>query len=285
MPKPRIPRRNVVGLMSAAAAVSVLPRMALAATPAKNDFSTPEAKLRALILVRGALDDRLVVYWMRGRYYGLVDGEITPLFGVLNACFSRYRAHKDGGFIAARGEASHFTDFNTGEVMQTIKNPYTGKDMNSPVRSLNPSPVRIRADCTISIAEAPGMQFQNVVQDVEAHGNSVSISERSMSKTPVPGGKPSLFNELITYRAKASDLSRSGVKRVPCDTSFTNTVSWRSWMGMDDHPGHLLLAGGGTFVSGVEELPPAWIKATSITHPNLVKDPLAFLAPVWNTMK
>jgi hypothetical protein len=279
-----MPRRSALGLMSGIAAASALPGVATAAAPATQDFGAPEAKLRTLLLLRGALDDRLVIYWMRGRYYGLVDGEITPLFGVLNACFSRYRAHKDGGFIAARGEATHFTDFNTGEVMQTIRNPYTGKDMNSPVRSLNPSPVRIQADCVITIAEAPGMRFQNVVQDVDAQGDGVSISERSMSKTPVPGGKPSVFNELITYRGKASDLSRPGIKRAPCDTSVTSTVSWRSWMGMDDHPGHLLAAGAGTFVSSAEELPPAWIKATSVANPTMVNDPHSFLAPVWDTM-
>lgn len=284
MLKNLMPRRGALGLISGVAALSALPGVAMAA-PAKNAFNTPEAKLRTLILMRGALDDRLVVYWMRGRYYGLVDGEITPLFGVLNACFSRYRAHKDGGYIAARGEATHFTDFNTGEVLQTIRNPYTGKDMTSPVRSLKPSPVRIQPDCTITIAEAPGMQFKNVVQDAEIQGDGVSISERSMSKTPGPDGRPSLFNEFITYRAKASDLSRPGVKRVlPCDTSIASTVSWRSFMEMGDHPGHLLSAGAGTFVSSVDELPPEWIKATSAANPGMVKDPLGFLAPVWDTM-
>ena len=279
-----MPRRSILGLFGGLAAASV-PRTSIAAPPLTVPaYDTPEGKLRALIMMRGALDDRLVIYWLRTQYYGLVDGEITPMCGVVNACFSRYRPHKDGGYIAARGEAAHFTDFETGDVVASIRNPYTGMAMQPPVRSPSPSPVRIQANSTITVAEGPGLQFRNVVDDVEVIGNEVLLRERSMSRLPIPGGKPSLYNELLTYRAKASDMAQPDMKRPPCTTSVATTVSWRSWMGMGDRPGHVLAVGVGSFETSPDELPDSWTKATAVTHPDLLRNPADYLSPVWDSM-
>jgi hypothetical protein len=278
----RISRRAIMGGMASAWAI---PSLAMATAAGAARPGAISSKLRTLMMMRGALDDRLVMYWLRGRYYGLVDGEATPLFGVVSACFSRYHAHQDGGFIGARGEISHYTDFETGEVVQSVPNPYTHVAMQPPTRGYPPSPVRIQADATITIAEAPGVQFRNVVHDPEVNGNDVSLSESSMAKTPLPGGKLSLYNEMLTYRAKASDLARADLQRVPCELSFTNTVSWRSWMGMGDRPGLMLSVGAGSYVDAIAELPPAWVKATMQTNPGLLERPLAFLDPVWSTIK
>ena len=42
--------------------------------------------------MRGALDGQLVVGFVSGRYDGVVDSEMTPLYGVAGATISRYRA-------------------------------------------------------------------------------------------------------------------------------------------------------------------------------------------------
>lgn len=280
-------RREALGLLGGTAAALALPGAAMAAATAGSE-APPDArlpKLRTLMMMRGALDDRLVMYWLRGRYFGFLEGEMTPLFGVVNVCFSRYRAHPDGGYIGARGEVSHYTDFETGEIVHSVLNPYTRMAMQPPARGYPPSPVRIGADATIRIAEAPGVQFRNSIHDPEVNGDDVSLREINMAKTPLPGGKLSLYNEIVTYRAKASELARPDLSRVACDINFTNTVSWRSWMGMGDRPGQMLAVGAGSYVNSVEELPRAWVAATSQARPELLARPLAFLDPVWSALK
>ena len=42
---------------------------------------------------------------------------------------------------------------------------------------------------------------------------------------------------------------------MPCDIAFTNTVSWRSWMGMGDRPGGTVVRGFGTKIAGLDALP------------------------------
>lgn len=284
MPDDVFDRRSLMGLIGGTAALAAMPGVAHAAAGDDHALDTPTGKLRALMMMRGALDDRLVIYWLRGRYFGLVDGEVKPLFGVVNACFSRYRAHPDGGYIGARGEISHYTDFATGEVVKSVRNPYTGQMMEPPARGYPPSPVRIQANSSITIKEMPGMQFENTVHDIEVTGNDVRIFERSTSEVPLPTGKPSRYNEMLTYRAKATDIARPNLMRVPCDINFTNTVSWRSWMDMGDRPGTMLAIGSGAYVSSMKELPATWLKATAASQPELLGNPNALLDPLWKSI-
>lgn len=279
-----IDRRGVLGLAGGAVAGWALAAgIGHAATRPAARALPP--KLRTLMMMRGALDDRLVMYWLRGRYYGFVDGEMKPLFGVVNVCFSRYRAHPEGGFIGARGEVSHYTDFDSGEIVKSLPNPYTGKPMEPPARGYPPSPVRIRADASIAIKEAPGVQFRNVIHDPEVNGDDVTLCESNMARTPLPDGKVSLYNEIVTYRARATDLARPDLQRVPCDIAFTNTVSWRSWMGMGDRPGQMLAVGSGSFVESLDAVPKAWTGGTLRSQPELLTRPLAYLDDVWASMK
>jgi hypothetical protein len=274
-------RRALLALAGAA----VAPRVAASAVaPTGARFAAPADRLRTFLLMRGALDDRLVVYWLRGHYYGLVDGEMTPLFGVVSATFSRYRALRDGGYGAARGEATFYTDLDSGEVVHSVRIPYTGETIEVPSRGYPPGSVRIRPDLGFDVAEAPGVELHHEVERIVEQGGGLWITEVTRAKTPLPGGRSSLYNEVLTYHARAADVARPHAKRVPCEIAFTNTVSWRSWMKMGDRPGHLLAVGAGAYVDGVDALPAEWLRAARERRSDLLADPKAFLAPVWNTL-
>lgn len=276
-------RRRVLATFGGAAVASLGPT-AVCAAP-RTHATGPSDRLRTFLLMRGALDDRLVVYWIRGRYYGLVDGEMTPLFGVVSATFSRYRAVPGGGYAAARGEATFYTDPDSGAVVRDVRIPYTGETVDVPARGYPPGSVRIRPDLGFEVAEAPGVELHHEVQRIVEQGPGVWITEVTRAKTPLPGGRPSLYNEVLTYHARAADLARPGAKRVPCEIAFTNTVSWRSWMKMGDRPGHLLAVGAGAYVDTVHELPVEWLQAARASRSELLADPKTFLAPVWNALQ
>ncbi len=283
-PQADITRRHTLGLLAGFGASSVA-GPALAANPvARVSITNPQDRMRTFMLMRGALDDRLVMHWLQGRYYGLVDGEVTPLFGLLSAQFSRFRSDGEGGYFNVRAEASFITNSDTGQSIREIRNPYTGATMTAPARNYPPSSPHIRADLKFDIVQQPGATLRHEVEGIFANGSDVWISEISTAKTPVPNAKPSLYNEMLSYHARAADLQRRGAKRVPCNISFTNTVSWRSWMNMGDHPGHLLVVGAGRYVDSMDELPPAWLRAARAAELALVQDPLAVLAPVWDKL-
>lgn len=73
---PVLTRRAVMAAVTAGAAVS----------SAGRSSSAPDADqaIRDFIRLRAALDDRLVVGALSGRYFGVVDGAPTPFFGVVS---------------------------------------------------------------------------------------------------------------------------------------------------------------------------------------------------------
>lgn len=61
------------------------------------DFASQQGRLKAFMMMRGALDDRLLIGCISDIYYGNVNAELTPLFGPVGAIFSRYRPHTSSG--------------------------------------------------------------------------------------------------------------------------------------------------------------------------------------------
>lgn len=268
-------RRDALGLMGAMA-MAGMPAMAGAQTP-----PSPSEKLRMFIMMRGSLDDSLVLSWNQGQYFGLIDGETTPLCGIINATLSRYRRRADGGYDGARGEISFITDLESGQIVRQIRNPYTGAMVDTPARGYPPSIVHINPDLKIRINENNGEKLENTTSAPFRNGADVWMSEANAAKTQLPNGKISLYNEIINYRARSADFARPGAARVACDTSFTSLVSWRSWLQMGDRPGRMLAVGTGTYVRHIEELPKIWLEEMRRTQPEVIAQPLAFLQPAW----
>lgn len=262
----------------------------LAATPAlakasrtKIDVSTPQGRLKAYMLMRGALDDRLVIGCISGTYYGVVDAEITPLYGVVAATFARYRPHAAGGYEAVTTEQAYFTDLETGAWIKSYKNPYTGETVTVPASGFKPNRIIISPDVDLRLATpVPGIQFDHHVLPVEIRGDDVWLTEVTRTAGAVPGSaKPFRYSESVVLHARRSELEARNAKQVTCETTFNGVVSWRPWLKMGDRPGHLLGIGAGRYGATMETLPAVWISATREHRPDLLSNPIAVLDPLW----
>jgi hypothetical protein len=244
------------------------------------DFADPKQRLRAYMLMHGALDDRLVVGCITGRYYGVVDNEVKPLYGLLGVTFARYRAAPGGGYNGASYEIPYFTDLNTGEVIDQYLNPYTGQTVAVAHGGFPPARTVISADLKTSVPKPiPGLTIDNTVLPADVIGDDVWITEETFSALQIPGRlKPVRYSELVTMHAKTPDLADPSAKRVPCQTSYTSIVSWRPWLKMGDHPGHLIGYGVGRYGVTMEDLPASWRRAVQARLPESLKNPGAPLA-------
>ena len=275
-----IDRRMVLGGLAAGA--MAYPVAATAARPAKvNPLSD---RMRIFMLMRGALDQRLVSSWMQASYFGVVDDRMEPLFDVVAAVFARYRSLSDGSVEAVTAELSWFTDKETGKALDRYRNPYTGETVDVPLGGLSPSKIIFGQDLSFRLARpVPGMELAHEVLGPVIRGDNVGITERSRSSFALPGqAKPMRYSETNTFHARRSTVEARGATRVASDVSFTNVVSWRPWLKMGEHPGHLTAAGAGRNASPLDLFPPAWIEATRARRPEVLKDPQAILAPLWD---
>ena len=268
-------RRDILAMSAAAICLGA---SASAAPMAKSiDFTDPVKRLRAFMLMRGALDDRLVVGCMTGRYYGVVDDESMPLFGLASATFARFRPAADGGFEGASYEVPFFTDLTTGAALEQFVNPYTGETVTVPQSALPPSRIAISPDFVVTTPGAPPrLEYKHRILPPITSGDDVWMVEETFSAIQSPTRpKPLHYSEVTTIHARASELSAPNVRKVRCETIYESVSSWRPWLKMADHPGHLTGTGAGRYGAPLEDLPENWRKAAAVLRPDVLKAPSA----------
>lgn len=246
---------------------------------------TQAEQLRAYILMRGALDDRVVTGWAQARYFGMVDAQATPLFSVVSATLTRYRPAPNGGFEAIGAEFAFFVDSATGKVLERFRNPYTGETVDIPVGGLPPSKLIIQPDLKFRLGRnVPGLLFDHHIAPPIIRGNDIWFNELSTVQQPAPpGGKDFRYNEVLTMHALLDAVMEPGVLAVQSEVSFTIACSWRPWLKMGDRPGHMMCVGVGRLSGSPVSLPPEWVAGMQAKRPNELADPKAVLAPLWDS--
>jgi hypothetical protein len=235
--------------------------------------------LRDFIRIRGSLDGQLVIGCLSGIYHGVVEGELRPMYGVIAATFSTFAARDDGRFDAKSYEIAYFTDVESGNVLDSFLNPYTGETVQ-PLHVFSPASKLIyNQDLSFTLAKStPGLQLEHKVKAPVVIGNDLVIAEVTTTEAQIPGRpQPFRYSEVLTLQARARDLADPTLAHVPARVSFSAVVQWRPWLKMEGRPGHLFGAGAGTIGLKLSDLPREWQRATQERHPEIWADPSARL--------
>ncbi|MFW2405749.1 MAG: DUF1838 family protein [Gammaproteobacteria bacterium] len=270
-------RRLLLGMGGAAAAIGGLPAFGAAAL----DLTERDDFLTACMKMRGSLDDRLCIGWVMGRRYAVVDHKAIPMMRLMAATFTQYRRIRPDAFEAKSLEVAYFMDNDTGELLETWKNPVTGNIVDVPRTRMGPSRFVVTADgleLLVPAGEARGVELKHRFDPAVIRGDDVWITEViGAASEPTPGRRPFVYNEMSTYHAKMSDLVDPAQATVPTNVAFNGLVTYRPWMGFEDTPGHTIAHGSGGRVTSIDELPGYWQQLTKKYHPDVLEDPLAAL--------
>jgi hypothetical protein len=279
-------RRRALGALGMSAAATASAGATGAQSGPALDWSRPETQMAALIRMRGALDDRLVVSFLEGVYYGVMETRLTPLYGLSAGLFRRYRARADGGYDYLNFELVYVTDLDTGGLLQSFTNPYSGKTGKPPQTRLGPSRLTITpARAVVRPGPAQSAVAFHRFRPAQIVGDDVWIVEESAVRAPAPMNFA--FNEVLTYRAGLADLAAAGSAHVTTHVHFTPVIGWRPWQGMEGHEAalrsHVTGSCAGRVVTSLNDLPARYLRWTEELHPDVLQDPLALLGPFENT--
>jgi hypothetical protein len=270
-------RELLLGLGATTAGVAALPAFG----GATLDLDDRSDFLTACVKMRGSLDDRLSLGWVTGKRYVVVEHEAVPMMGMVAATLTRYRRTSAEEFAVRSLEVAYFTDFNSGELLETWENPVTGKVVDVPRTRMGPSSLTVTADgldVKTPVGEARGFKLNHRFEPAFVRGDDVWINEViGVNGEARPGQRPFVYNEMTTYQARMSDLADPGQQMVPTNVSFHGLVTYRPWMGFGDTPGHTMAHGAGTRATRIEDLPAYWIELTERFHPDVLEDPLGAL--------
>ena len=291
-----ISRRRVIAAgLTTAALGGGQAQWAAAATNFNPD--DPASVLRTVFRMRGSEDGRIAMGWLKARRFGVVDAEVTPLFGMVTGTFGRYRVLGDGSIVSTSFELAFYTDLDSGEVLETFTMPYTGKTITVPRLLLGPSksttrPVfheliktgydAERTDSETAMRPVGSTRFERWLGPVTVKSSDIWITEAS-SATLIPADPTAgkvVYSESVTSKGAYADVINPDLVNIPSDLSYTGITSWRPWMQMGDYPGHTTSHGIGGRVFDVDGLPADYRAMAERYYPAEIADPGAVLAKV-----
>ncbi len=237
----------------------------------RADFLTAIAKMR------GSTDDQLVIGYVIGARYAVVDYQAIPMMGILAGTFSRYRRLDAETFEARSIEVAYFTDMQTGKLLETWDNPVTGKRVEVQRTRMGPSTILMTAD-GLQVDAVGGIRLEHFFRPAVEQAGEVWITEEIRVNSRPPDRKPFVYNEMTTYQANRADLNDPQQAAVPTRVQYTSVITFRDWMGFGDTEGLTNARGIGRRAARVEDLPPYYLELTERYHPDVLNDPLAVLA-------
>lgn len=270
--------------MGAGAALAALPTLGTAAGETPPAL-TPDETLDAWMRLACAHDDRLVIWWMEGTRYGVVDSRAKALYGMQVGIFQRFFRQPDGYWKLAMFELTYYTDLKTGRLLERWSNPYTG-EMND-VRHVRLGPEIRHMTRDGQLANPANKAMQSMLRDYSTslgpaivNGGRIWIptSVEAIIGFPKPTAPDIRLSIYTTASGSLADARNPDIASAPCTLAFQNILKWEPWMNMGDHRGTMMSRAAGQKLSALEQLPATYLEMARAVHPFLIKDPRETLA-------
>ncbi len=270
-------RRNVLKMMGVAPAVPAL----LSSYSAKADGhlldpELPEDLYTIHRKLRYGFDDRLVYWYINAVRYGLMDSQFTPLWN-MHVGFIAEATDAQDGFTTKGLTAIFYTDLESGQLLDTFTNPYTGEriPVNQPGMRKNTSrysktgPIRNRPERPgMTMAEFEGIGPAWVIgDDVWCRDDGGFRAEPTTDE-----GRLLHINDWTTYHGSISEVSSADVTSANATQTFNDINTWPSWLNMGDSPGNYISRGFGRKSWSIQGMPPTWRWIVSELYPKEYAD-------------
>jgi hypothetical protein len=280
-------RRSLLGLMgSAAVATRVVASPAAPLRPLALDLSRPEDNLTAWMKMRGSLEGQDVYFWFTGGIDVAIPGEaIRPFVTVETLILRRtQRIGPDGGaptFHVTDWEASFYRHPDTGEVVDELRNPVTGKMVQplnyreGPVTfeyTAARQPRLVGLETPFAEKNEPFRQPWRVAGDTLWMTKAFYISGRPQwldiaefpEETPAT---PLTVSSIAVMESRLSQVLDPLLSSVPTSYSYQATSDWLPWMKLGQRPGYLVWHENGKKLFSLNELPADSLAALRRLHP------------------
>ena len=265
-----------------------------AAAAAQFNADDPVSVLRTVFRMRGSEDGRIAMGWLKARRYGVVDAEVTPLFGMVTGTFGRHQVLEDGSIVNTSFELAFYTDLDSGEVLDSVTIPYTGKTVEVPRLLLGPSKSTSRpvfheltessnraeqTDSETAMRPVGSTRFERWLGPVTIKEDNVWITQASSAvlRPADPNADKVVYSESVTSKADYTDVINPDLLTIPSTLSYTGITSWRPWMQMGNHPGHTTSHGLGGKAFDLDGLPDDYRAMAERYYPDALADPGAVL--------
>ena len=274
--------RLSAGLSLGLSALAVAPAASASAAGggSPTGLDDPQQRLTTFMRLGAALDDRLVIWWMTGIRYGVVDAICRPLHGMQVGMFHQFAKQADGTWRFAILELTYYTDLESGALLETYANPYTG-DTNRVLHVRLGPTIRTQSAAGQTVPPDPAIRdYSSRLGLPVIHGDRIWLRTDIEARIvlPLPKAPEIILNHYTTIGGQLAEATDATRASVPADLSFQNIIRWEPWMRMGDRPGHLMSRAIGRKLLAIDELPADYRAMAERLHPEYVRDARGVLA-------
>jgi hypothetical protein len=199
--------------------------------------------------------------FMRINIYGDANtGTYTPMF-TMNNLIVDYWTPEGDSFNMKKYEAGVFTRFDSGEVIETWDNPWTGETIEIFPFHLGPVQRVYGPDGVVAMALAPeALPLEEIGDRLFYATQSIATAPSLFDPKEFPKESPGtevFLNSFTTFSALARDVYDPAVTSAPVHMQLQNKFNWPPWLRMGQRPGGTVARGYGTKIAGLDALPAA----------------------------
>ncbi len=279
-------RRTTLGVIGATAASPLLMAMGDSARGALTlDPTKPEDALLIYRKLAHTMDDSVTFAWLRTTRSGLVDSAFTHLWDVhVGAMFTAKDLDDSGAYETTTISIVFYTDPETGQFLETFKNPYTDQEAEIGYFPPNPGKRTISLEGGGPEPEAPPgftMKSGSPLGPAWIEGDDVWVQGDDWFRMePEVEGEGSMFqvNDWSTYHGSLAQVADPDNLNPPSRWTFNDINTWPGWLGMEDRPGNYVSRGHGRKVFSIDDMPETWRRLMAERHPDIFADPAGALA-------
>lgn len=269
--------------------VTAAAREAAASRPV-IDLEDPDARLDAIVKLRGSLDPRPIWVWLIGRRYAITPGGVLPLCSVYNCSIVRWQRTARDRFDLPVLEYNFNTDFVTGEWRDELVMPVTGRRVKAPAPRVDVVRHKWQLDYRFDGTLAQSEEFpestirrfgaesrtriDRKVHGPEWLGDEVAFTQDWLLHVdPAVPGIPTVdIREIATVRGSVHEVADPKVVCAPSRTAYSIVYGFPEWMQLQDVPGHVLTSGVGGKATSGDELPAGIRQLLKLKHPEALGD-------------
>lgn len=236
-------------------------------------LSDPYDWLAAYAKTRARLDGGRAAFWYTS--HSISQPENSPpqlLFVHEGVSFHQIRFLPDRSLEAVFSDCSYVLDPDTRKVMTSFNNPYT-KAVNQPhhQQAMVAPTLRITPEQAINTSfNFPPAVFRDMrVRPPTVNGDTIWFNDDILFYKPAgldEEGLPDFLpegamaqTELVTYRAKLSDVQNPNLVSAPATISISANIPWSRWLDMGDRPGGIFTRYMGRKLDNLGEVP-QWLR-------------------------
>jgi hypothetical protein len=287
---------------SASAAHSAKGRYRLSADELKARFNDPIWNRETSAKIEGdTAPGKYVNGYVTGTVMGVRDNEaVRPLFGFEVFSSIRVLKQENGDYQRLCRELIFYRDLNTGELMDSWRNPYTNEEVavvdvaNDPfnyvISDHFPDPPSYGGLNTAKPPRRPFIRNWTLLNDdTVVLTSDIHLYYRNKLDPAIwvreSAGPMNRVSELFRYSIRREDIENDALTHMPHTGVWNRITPWLPWMLMGTAPGHIVYAGTFSSVPSVDSVPAPVAKRVRERFPQYTVAPEKWVDPSYSSLE